>query len=454
MDSMEKFAANLLTETIYRKNRENITGIKPPSDPAKSRLFAQRLYAMRGTEPLLNLFASGNGYGPFLELVDGSVKYDFLTGIGTHLFGYNDRGIIAARISAAAKEPTQQGHLLLGEDELEFGEWLLSTVPARFQHCWITTSGSMANDFAVRIIRHKQTHGPSEGRRKIFSIGDCFHGRTVFTASLAGNLTPLDITNHEYEYDVLPFPKSDNDLAVIIKAVKDKTLAAAIVMELVQGEGGFREWNPRYLWGILEAARLNGTAVWFDEVQTFGRTGELLACERLGVTNFADIVTIGKAAQASAVLYTDEYNPRRYSPKWVMGGTIAGSTLSLKVGKTVIRKLVSEGYLGATGKIRRIENYVASKFARLQKELRGGAIKDFTAVGLMAAFTPLDGSFDTVRSLVVDLFDAGVVTFWCGHGPYRIRMLLPAIVENAHLDEVFEIIESVLKRRTETKQGE
>ena len=81
------------------------------------------------------------------------------------------------------------------------------------------------------------------------------------------------------------------------------------MIELVQGEGGFQFAPREFYVAAFEEAKKAGLAIWVDEVQTFGRTGELFAFQKFSLHEWVDVVTIGKLLQACMVLYTADYNP-------------------------------------------------------------------------------------------------------------------------------------------------
>ena len=111
--------------------------------------------------------------------------------------------------------------------------------------------------------------------------------------------------------------------------------------EPIQGEGGFNVAPYEYFAPMLDFCREKGIAVWADEVQTFCRTGEFFAYEKLGIGEFIDICTIAKTAQVATTLYTSEYNPK----PGLIAGTFSGSSVALSAGCEVLSVLEEEGYV-------------------------------------------------------------------------------------------------------------
>jgi 4-aminobutyrate aminotransferase-like enzyme len=146
---------------------------------------------------------------------------------------------------------------------------------------------------------------------------------------------------------------------------------------------------------VFEAARKAGMAIWADEIQTFGRTGELFAFQKLGLAEYMDVVTVGKMLQACMVLFTDEYNPK----PGLVSGTFSGSTVALRTGRRTLELLRDQGYLGEGGKIANL----SQRFERGLASIPGlGA--PVRAIGGMIAFQPGKGSADEVKALHLKLF--------------------------------------------------
>src|SRR5690606_27705196 len=107
-------------------------------------------------------------------------------------------------------------------------------------------------------------------------------------------------------------PKSAEKSLSIFKEhlAKNEKNISAFSFEMIQGEGGFRVGTREFFLPMLELCKQHHIAVWVDEVQTFGRTGELFAFEKLDLGNYVDICTVAKVLQVGAVLYTEDYNPK------------------------------------------------------------------------------------------------------------------------------------------------
>jgi 4-aminobutyrate aminotransferase-like enzyme len=196
---------------------------------------------------------------------------------------------------------------------------------------------------------------------------------------------------------------------------------AGLMIELVQGEGGFNYAPREFYVQVFEEARRLGLAIWVDEIQTFGRTGELFAYQTFGLHAFVDVVTVAKALQTGMILYTEEYNPR----PGLIAGTFTGSISGLRAGRRVLELLDEGGYLGPQGRVARLSDHFASRLEALAAGPCQGALTEIRRIGGMIAFRPGAGTLEEVKAYLARLFDLGVVAFYCGHDPYLVRLLPP-----------------------------
>ncbi len=196
----------------------------------------------------------------------------------------------------------------------------------------------------------------------------------------------------------------------------------------------------------MERCRKAGIAVWVDEVQTFARTGELYAFRTLGLEDYVDVVTVGKALQGSAVLFRKRYNPR----PGLVAGTYAGATAGMAVGARIIERLEREGYLGPEGRIVLLGRRVERRFESLAKRLPH-AVGPRSGTGAMHAFVPFDGRAELANAVLRAAFEEGLLLFGAGADPTKLRMLLPVNVTDEELEAGFSILEKALLRVGEEK---
>ena len=381
--------------------------------------------------------------GAFVRLADGRLVLDWIGGIGVYAFGHGDADLLETAALTAATAPVFQGHLLPGLEQLQLGRLLLRHASPRLRHVWLSVSGAMANENALKLIWQK--HAPAD---RIVSFAHGFAGRTTTLAEITDKpgfregLPLRGIALHVPFFD----PGARNPVAASLAAL-DAHLAhhpgqvAAMLFELVQGEGGIRTAPREFFVALMERCKSAGIAVWVDEVQTYARTGELFAHKTLGLEDHVDVVTAGKALQGSAVLFRRAYNPK----PGLVSGTYAGASAGMAVGARIIERLEQDGLLGPEGGIARLGRRVKRRLARLARALPGW-VSDPSGIGAMWAFTAFDGSAGSVDAVVRAALEEGLLVFSAGEQPSRVRLLLPVNTTDAELAEGFARIERALRR--------
>jgi acetylornithine/succinyldiaminopimelate/putrescine aminotransferase len=197
-------AKRLLLDTITDHQR-NITGIRPPE--AGSKQYYDELLAefgeVRGAPLFYPYVGSGIGRGPFVELADGSIKYDFISGIGVHHWGHSHPSLIEASLDAALQDTVMQGNLQQNSESLEVAGLLLEGANrngARLKHCFLSTSGAMANENAFKIIFQKKSPAC-----RILAFEGCFAGRTLAMAQITDKPLYRDGLPSMLSVDYIPF---------------------------------------------------------------------------------------------------------------------------------------------------------------------------------------------------------------------------------------------------------
>lgn len=404
---------------------------------------------LRGRPLMFPSLTSGEGRGARVWLADGTMKLDFVGGIGVYAFGHGDPDLLETAVVAAASDVVFQGHLTPGPEYLRLSRALLRHAGTRLKHTWLSLSGAMANENALKMIFHK--NAPAD---RIVAFEDCFHGRSLATAQLSDRPGYRTGQPEALKVDYIPF-YDPNDEASTERSVAalDAHLRrypgkiAGMCFELVQGEGGFNTAPREFFVALMEHCRENGVAVWVDEVQTFGRTGELFAFKTLGLEECIDLVTVGKMLQGSAVLYTKAYNPK----PGLIAGTYAGNTVGMSVGARIIERLEEEGYLGPEGRVAVLGSRIARRFESLQKRMPR-AVGPVSGMGAMQAFTPFDGSAQIAGAIVQACFEEGLIVLTAGSSPTKIRLMPPVNATDEDLEACFAMLEKAMRRVGEENQ--
>jgi 4-aminobutyrate aminotransferase/(S)-3-amino-2-methylpropionate transaminase len=453
------------------KHRPN--GVKNPLDSPRVRQAARELLAavaeeidqsplavktyerslrdverLRGQPLFYPALSGGTGSGARVRLADGTTRIDFISGVGAYGFGHSDPDLLETAVVAAAGDAVYQGHLFPGSEYLKLSKALLAHAGKQMKHVWLSVSGAMANENALKLILQK--HAPAD---RLIVFEGAFAGRTLAMAELTdrpGYREGLPLRGNVLH---VPFytqsdPSSTERSVAALEAHLERHpgRVAGMLFELVQGEGGMNTAPREFFAALMERCRSAQIAVWVDEVQTFARTGELFAYQTLGLEEYVDVATVGKALQGSAVLFRKAYKPR----PGLIAGTFAGSTVGLAVGARIIERLESDGYLGAEGRIAVLGRRFERRLEVLRKRLPN-LIGASSGMGAMQAFIPFDGSEEIVSAIVHAAFEEGLMVFGTGRNPSKIRMLLPVNTTDEELEAGFTMLEKAIRRIAEER---
>lgn len=440
-------AEELLKSALLDAQAE-IQGVQPADPQLRTdyQNLLERLSEARGGAPYFPYLASGIGKGPWVELADGSIKLDFITGIGVHGLGHSHPRLLQAGLSAALCDTVMQGNLQQHRPSLLVAERLLqlaNTHGAALEHCLLTTSGAMANENALKIAFHHRA--PAD---RILALDDCFAGRTLATAQITDRpqyriglptaITVDFIPPEDREHSQASQQRSLDALDKLLKRHPGKY--AALWLELVAGEGGYYPGCTEYFRKLIHRVKQDNVLVIFDEVQTFGRLSEPYAFQHFGLDEHAELVTVGKITQLCATLYKPELKPN--GP--LLSQTFTAASSAIAASLATLDELESTNCFGEAGRNNELHAYFAHQLAALSKDYPGKISGPF-GCGMMIALTPGDGSAEYAKNLVHALFDAGLMSFVAGSTPARVRFLPPpAVTEKQHVDLAIEIMRKVL----------
>lgn len=412
------------------------------------RQLLDRLASARGGATYFPYLSSGLGRGPLVELADGSVKFDFISGIGVHGLGHSHPQMLEATIDAALEDTVMQGNLQQHPPSLRVCERMLGLANqqgAALAHCLLSTSGAMANENALKIAFHNRQ--PAD---RLFAIDNCFAGRSIATAQLTDRPQYRQGVPTALAVDYLPMVTTESAPVEVVDGLSAmrKTLArypgkhAAVWLELVAGEGGYYPASPDYIRGICQAAHEAGALIIFDEIQSFSRLSQPFAFQHFGYDEFADIVTFGKITQLCGTLYRDKLKPK--GP--LLSQTFIAASSSVAAALRVLDVLESAGCFGANSENMRRHKIYTARVRQLEARYPGKVSGPY-GCGMMFAFTPADGSDLQATRMVNMLYEAGLMSFLAGHDPARIRFLPPpGITTDQHIQQACDMIEDVLKR--------
>jgi len=461
-------------ESIVREveeKRSKITDVRGPLSPQLTQSFEdfmRKAGEVRGRALHYPYIGSGIGNGALVELMDGSVKYDLITGIGVNFFGHSEPDLVAAALNAAISDTPMQGHLLMNEEPVRFSMLLaeLASKVSRLSRVFLCNSGVMANENALKMC-YQKSGGVAN---RVIAFKDCFMGRTVTMSQIGDSAANRQGIPLSTLVDYMPFydeaaarRMSAGDASGKARFI-DMCVArlreyierypnqhACFIFELVQGEGGFNTAPREFFAELMKVCREAGIYVWDDEVQTFGRTETMFAFEGLGLAEYIDICCVGKLSQVCAVLFQPEMNPK----PGLLSQTFLGSVDALHVGKRILERLAdpANNYYGPGGRIARHHKLFREQVHTLAKKhpewfpASADVVDVAGGSGGMMRFTPYGGKKDPVMKLCKAMFEEGVIAFYCGHGPWHVRMLPPlGVMEESAWPKIFAIIERAMMK--------
>ena len=421
--------------------------------PTNADLSRRRAAAIpRGVGNSLQVYAERAANGEIWD-VEGRRYIDFGSGIAVlntgHLHPKVQAAVAAqlARLSHACFQVTPYENYVVLAERLN----ALAPGPGPWKTIFLTT-GAEAVENAVKIARYHT------GRPAVIAFGGGFHGRTLACISLTGKVHPYKAGFGPMLPEVYhaPFPmdyhgiRAEDSLAALEQLFKydvDAQRVAAIIIEPVQGEGGFYIAPPSFLRELRALCDRHGILLIADEVQSgFARTGKMFAFEHSGVV--PDLITVAKSLAGgvplSAVIGRADIMDA--PPAGGLGGTYAGSPLGCAAGLAVLDVIETEDLCA------RAERQGALLRARLEDlRSRWSCIGDVRGLGAMVAMELVrDRRADApdaelTKALVQAAGRRGLVLLSCGVYGNVIRFLAPLTLPDAQLAEGLAILEAALE---------
>lgn len=353
---------------------------------------------------------AASGKGARCYDVDGKMYIDFTAGIGVNSLGYCDEGWIKA-VTDQLNRLQHCSNLYYSEPQTKVAEMLTSRTG--MEKVYFANSGAEANETAIKTARK---YG---ARKEIITLKNSFHGRTLGAMAATGQ------PNYHEGFDPLPagFKYCEaNNIAELTELADDNT--CAIMVELVQGEGGVRELDKDFVDAAAELCAKKDILLIIDEVQTgIGRTGKLFAYEYYGIK--PDIVTfakgIGGGLPMGGVLFgektCDVLQPGNH-------GTTYGGNPAACAGAVEVLTRMDEEFLE---KVREKSEYLKGKLLEIP------GVSDVSGLGLMMGVTLAE---KPAADFVKDALQMGLMTLTAKE---KVRLLPPLTITYEELDEGLEI---------------
>jgi len=439
--------------------------IPPPGPSAQRWGEFHRRYAARSTYHEGFIWdRSQPAIGPFCTDVDGNVILDFVSHVGSSALGYNHPAVVRIAVKLQSIDPDRYAgcdfigawgkdpdrsevptpshlHYKLMELTSQFG----------FGSAFFTNSGAEAVENAIKICYdHKKNYGYG------LCFYGAFHGRTLGALSL-NRSKKIQRDWFPQIPNIVDFPYCtcrdhpcscgwmvcctgkeglrsrldyylDPDIGLV-----DPEEVAFIILEPIQGEGGYNIPSVDFMKEVGRLARKYSIPLICDEVQTgLGRTGKWWAVEHFGIQ--PDIITVAKPLRVGATLGKKEFFPQeeyRISSTWG-----EGNASSSAIGYTIIETIQKEGLLDNAA---RLGEYFLGQLRGLQKKYP--SILDVRGIGLMDAIE-ID-SRERRDRIVRNAFQRGLLLLGCGYKV--IRFLPPLDVRQREIDLALEILEEAIK---------
>lgn len=370
-------------------------------------------------------FVRGEG----VELIDSEGKryLDFSSGIAVNALGYGDAGIARAISAALDTGLVHTSNLYRTAPGERLAEMLTELSFA--SKVFFCNSGAEANEGAFKFARRWARHTGSSAKVEIVALRGGFHGRLF--ASLAATDRPT------YRAPFRPLAGGvsicERDLTDLNTALDGETVAA-VIAEPVQGEGGVRVLDRKFLQGLRDLTEQRGIALIFDEIQCgLGRTGNLFAYETAGVV--PDMVTLAKPLAGGlpmgAVLMTEEIAATIHLGDH--GTTFGGGPLVAEVAAYVVERLSDPALLKT---VRQNGAWLGEQLDAIAA--RTGKVRAIRGVGYLWGLDVVEPAKEIVKRGWAE----GLLTLTAGE--HTIRLLPPLVTDKDDLARGLSILEKII----------
>ncbi len=369
------------------------------------------------------------GEGVWLVSTDGERYLDFASGVAVNALGHGHPHLVAALAEQAQKVWHVSNLYEIPESERAAQRLCAASFADVAFFC---NSGAEAVEGAIKCARKYQSAGERPERYRIVTFEGAFHGRTLATLAAGGQKKYLDGFGPVVEgFDQVPFA----DLEAVKRAIGGET--AAIMIEPVMGEGGVRTVEPAFLKALRELCDEHDLMLIFDEVQSgMGRTGELFAYQRTGVT--PDIMPLAKALgggfPVGAVLATDQ--AAKGMTAGTHGSTFGGNPLAMSAVNATLDVMLAPGFFDH---VKRIGILLKQRLAEI-KDRYPALIAEVRGEGLLVGLRMLVPAGELVDATRAE----NMLTV--GAGDNVVRLLPPLIVSEQEMAEGIARLDRALAR--------
>ncbi|MRV71767.1 4-aminobutyrate--2-oxoglutarate transaminase [Duganella sp. FT92W] len=385
--------------------------------------------------------------------VEGKRYIDFAAGIAVLNTGHCHPKLVAAVQGQMEKFSHTAYQIVPYESYVQLAERINRLTPgSHAKKTAFFTTGAEAVENAIKIAR------AATRRSAVIAFNGGFHGRTMMGMALTGKVVPYKVGFGPFPADVYhaPFPNALHGISVehslqalqnLFKADVDPQRVAAIILEPVQGEGGFYMAPPAFMRSLRALCDQHGILLIADEVQTgFARTGKMFAMEHYDV--LPDLMTMAKSLAGgmplSAVCGRAEIMDAPLPGG--LGGTYGGNPVAIASALAVLDVIEDERLLDRAvalgGKLRqRLHNVREAGVAQIA-EVRGAG--SMVAAEFLRPGTQ-QPDVDFTKLVQARALEKGLLLLTCGTYGNAIRFLFPLTIEDALMDEALDILEGALR---------
>ena len=414
----------------------------------------------RGVSYSTQVFAE-EAKGALIKDVDGNTFIDMAAGIGVINIGHCDEEVGNAVKEQIDKFVHTSFNVCMYESYVEVAQLLTELTPGDHdKKVMFANSGAEAVENAVKISR-KYT-----GKPMVVSLECAFHGRTYMAMTLTSKVKPYKDGFAPYCSDTFKIPSPyyyryegdvseeefgkicANKLDTLLKGELSPDMIACLIVEPLQGEGGFIVPPKGYLKRLQEICNQNNIVFIVDEIQAgFCRTGKFFCCEYADVT--PDLITTSKSLAAgfplSAVVGRSEMMDAAGSGG--LGGTFSGNPVSLAAAKVVIEKMLRDDFAGKA-------NHIGKVMMPRLKAMQGkySVIGDVRGLGAMIALELVkdkatkEPDKDSVGKIIRYCLEKGVIILSAGIFSNCIRFLPPLVITDEQLAYVLDTLEEAFSK--------
>jgi acetylornithine/N-succinyldiaminopimelate aminotransferase len=371
-------------------------------------------------------------FGEGVEIIDveGKRYLDMVAGIAVNALGHHHPRLVAA-IRSQAERVLHTSNLYLNAPSIELAEKLCAISFA--EAVFFSNSGAEANEAAIKLARRCAWDRGEKSRTKILSFDRSFHGRTLGALAATGQA--------KYQEGFGPMPQDFVQLAYgDVHAAKEAIDArtAAVIVEVVQGEGGVRVAPPGFIRALRDLTTKAGALLIVDEIQTgLARTGKMFAYQHEDVV--PDIMTLAKSLGGGlplGAMLTTQAIAKSLS-YGTHGTTFGGNPMACAAGLAMLEVLTEPGF---TDRVCLVADHLFAGLRSLAE--KHGTFVEVRGRGLMigAELRPDVGfaASDVVRACR----ERGVLVHVAG--PTVIRLVPPLIIETSHADRALSVLDAAL----------